>query len=103
VPATSRPIKAAARGGADVLVCTSIIESGIDIPDANTLIVEHSDAFGLAQLYQLRGRVGRARERAYAYFFYPDEDVLTDEAHERLKTLSEFTELGWMGFFEVTD
>jgi transcription-repair coupling factor (superfamily II helicase) len=81
-------------GKTDVLVCTTIIESGLDIPAMNTLIVERADRLGLAQLYQLRGRVGRARERAYAYFFYPDEDVLTDEAHERLKTLSEFTELG---------
>jgi transcription-repair coupling factor (superfamily II helicase) len=60
----------------------------------NTLIVERADLLGLSQLYQLRGRVGRARERAYAYFFYPHETVLTEEAHERLKTLSEFTELG---------
>jgi transcription-repair coupling factor (superfamily II helicase) len=81
-------------GKTDVLVCTTIIESGLDIPAMNTLIVERADRLGLAQLYQLRGRVGRAQERAYAYFFYPDEAVLTEEAHERLKTLSEFTELG---------
>ena len=81
-------------GKTDVLVCTTIIESGLDIPAMNTLIVERADRLGLAQLYQLRGRVGRARERAYAYFFYPDEAILTEEAHERLKTLSEFTELG---------
>jgi len=81
-------------GKIDVLVCTTIIESGLDIPAMNTLIVERADLLGLSQLYQLRGRVGRARERAYAYFFYPHETVLTDEAHERLKTLSEFTELG---------
>jgi transcription-repair coupling factor (superfamily II helicase) len=81
-------------GKVDVLVCTTIIESGLDIPAMNTLIVERADLLGLAQLYQLRGRVGRAAERAYAYFFYPHEAVLTDEAHERLKTLSEFTELG---------
>ena len=81
-------------GHTDVLVCTTIIESGLDIPAMNTLIVERADRLGLAQLYQLRGRVGRARERAYAYFFFPDEAVLTEEAHERLKTLSEFTELG---------
>ncbi|MEO7804403.1 MAG: transcription-repair coupling factor, partial [Actinomycetota bacterium] len=81
-------------GKIDVLVCTTIIESGLDIPAMNTLIVERADLLGLAQLYQLRGRVGRARERAYAYFFYPHEAVLTDEAHERLKVLSEFTELG---------
>ncbi|MGH2812208.1 MAG: transcription-repair coupling factor [Actinomycetota bacterium] len=81
-------------GKVDVLVCTTIIESGLDIPAMNTLIVERADLLGLAQLYQLRGRVGRAGERAYAYFFFPDEAVLTEEAHERLKTLSEFTELG---------
>jgi transcription-repair coupling factor (superfamily II helicase) len=81
-------------GKIDVLVCTTIIESGLDIPAMNTLIVERADLLGLSQLYQLRGRVGRARERAYAYFFYPHETVLTAEAHERLKTLSEFTELG---------
>ncbi len=81
-------------GKVDVLVCTTIVESGLDIPAMNTLIVERADLLGLSQLYQLRGRVGRARERAYAYFFYPHETVLTAEAHERLKTLSEFTELG---------
>ncbi|MGH2733881.1 MAG: transcription-repair coupling factor [Actinomycetota bacterium] len=81
-------------GKLDVLVCTTIIESGLDIPAMNTLVVERADRLGLAQLYQLRGRVGRASERAYAYFFYPHEAVLTEEAHERLKTLSEFTELG---------
>lgn len=81
-------------GKVDVLVCTTIIESGLDIPAMNTLIVERADLLGLSQLYQLRGRVGRARERAYAYFFYPHETVLTAEAHERLKTLSEYTELG---------
>jgi len=82
------------RGGADVLVCTSIIESGIDIPDANTLIVEHSDAFGLAQLYQIRGRVGRSRERAYAYLLYDSAQALTEEAAQRLSALSDYTELG---------
>ncbi|MGI8427107.1 MAG: transcription-repair coupling factor [Actinomycetota bacterium] len=81
-------------GKIDVLVCTTIIESGLDIPAMNTLIVERADRLGLSQLYQLRGRVGRARERAYAYFLYPHDAVLGDEAHERLKTLSEFTELG---------
>ncbi len=82
------------RGGADVLVCTSIIESGIDIPQANTLIVEHADAFGLAQLYQIRGRVGRSRERAYAYLLYDSAAALTPEAAQRLAALSDYTELG---------
>ncbi len=82
------------RGGADVLVCTSIIESGIDIPQANTLIVEHADAFGLAQLYQIRGRVGRSRERAYAYLLYDSAAALTLEAAQRLSALSDYTELG---------
>jgi transcription-repair coupling factor (superfamily II helicase) len=82
------------RGGADVLVCTSIIESGIDIPEANTLIVEHADSFGLAQLYQIRGRVGRSRERAYAYLLYDSAAALTAEAAQRLSALSDYTELG---------
>jgi transcription-repair coupling factor (superfamily II helicase) len=82
------------QGGADVLVCTSIIESGIDIPQANTLIVEHADAFGLAQLYQIRGRVGRSRERAYAYLLYDSAAALTPEAAQRLSALSDYTELG---------
>jgi transcription-repair coupling factor (superfamily II helicase) len=82
------------QGGADVLVCTSIIESGIDIPQANTLIVEHADTFGLAQLYQIRGRVGRSRERAYAYLLYDSAAALTPEAAQRLSALSDYTELG---------
>jgi transcription-repair coupling factor (superfamily II helicase) len=82
------------RGDADVLVCTSIIESGIDIPQANTLIVERADTFGLAQLYQIRGRVGRSRERAYAYLLYPSAAALTPEAAQRLSALSDYTELG---------
>jgi transcription-repair coupling factor (superfamily II helicase) len=82
------------RGGSDVLVCTSIIESGIDIPQANTLIVEHADSFGLAQLYQIRGRVGRSRERAYAYLLYDSAAALTAEAAQRLSALSDYTELG---------
>ncbi len=82
------------RGDADVLVCTSIIESGIDIPQANTLIVERADGFGLAQLYQIRGRVGRSRERAYAYLLYDAAAALTPEAAQRLAALSDFTELG---------
>jgi transcription-repair coupling factor (superfamily II helicase) len=82
------------RGEADVLVATSIIESGIDIPQANTLIVERSDLFGLAQLYQIRGRVGRSRERAYAYLLYPAHAALTEEAMKRMSALSDYTELG---------
>jgi transcription-repair coupling factor (superfamily II helicase) len=82
------------RGDADVLVATSIIESGIDIPQANTLIVERSDLFGLAQLYQIRGRVGRSREKAYAYLLYPAHASLTEEAMKRMAALSDYTELG---------
>jgi transcription-repair coupling factor (superfamily II helicase) len=82
------------RGGADVLVCTTIVEAGLDIPTANTLIVERADALGLAQLYQIRGRVGRSRERAYAYLFYPSSAALTEDAAARLSTLSDYTELG---------
>ncbi|MGA3525978.1 transcription-repair coupling factor [Melissospora conviva] len=78
----------------DVLVCTTIVESGIDIPNANTLIVERADLLGLAQLHQIRGRVGRGRERAYAYFLYPGEKPLTEQAHERLATIAQHTELG---------
>jgi transcription-repair coupling factor (superfamily II helicase) len=82
------------RGGADVLVCTSIVESGLDIPTANTLIVERADELGLAQLYQIRGRVGRSRERAYAYLLYSSAAALSQEAAARLATLSDYTELG---------
>jgi len=82
------------RGDADVLVATSIIESGIDIPQANTLIVERADMFGLSQLYQIRGRVGRSRERAYAYLLYPSSAALTGDAAQRLAALSDYTELG---------
>ena len=82
------------RGDADVLVSTSIIESGIDIPQANTLIVDRADLFGLSQLYQIRGRVGRSRERAYAYLLYPSAAALTQEAADRLAALSDYTELG---------
>src|ERR1700761_6848625 len=82
------------RGEADVLVATSIIESGIDIPQANTLIVERADMFGLSQLYQIRGRVGRSRERAYAYLLYPSSAALTADAAQRLSALSDYTELG---------
>jgi transcription-repair coupling factor (superfamily II helicase) len=82
------------RGDADVLVSTTIIESGLDIPQANTLIVERADALGLAQLYQIRGRVGRSDELAHAYLFYPDTAELTPEARARLATLADHTELG---------
>jgi transcription-repair coupling factor (superfamily II helicase) len=82
------------RGEADVLVSTSIIESGIDIPQANTLIVDRADLFGLSQLYQIRGRVGRSRERAYAYLLYPSAAALTEEAANRMAALSDYTELG---------
>ena len=82
------------RGDADVLVATTIIESGLDIPAANTLIVERADQLGLAQAYQIRGRVGRSRERAFAYMLYPSEEGLSHEAGQRLATLSDHTELG---------
>jgi transcription-repair coupling factor (superfamily II helicase) len=81
-------------GDADVLVSTTIIESGIDIPQANTLVVERADALGLAQLYQIRGRVGRSDVLAYAYLFYPEAAELTPEARARLSTLADHTELG---------
>src|SRR5438445_6759990 len=82
------------RGDADVLVSTTIIESGIDIPQANTLIVERADTLGLAQLYQIRGRVGRADVTAHAYLFYPNASELTAEARARLATPADHTELG---------
>lgn len=81
-------------GAIDVLVCTTIVESGIDVPNANTLIVDRADLLGLAQLHQLRGRVGRGRERAYAYFMYPEEGGMTEAAHERLSTIAQHNELG---------
>jgi transcription-repair coupling factor (superfamily II helicase) len=81
-------------GAYDVLVCTTIIESGIDMPTVNTLVVDRADLLGLGQLHQLRGRVGRAGQRAYAYLFHPRDRVLTEEAYERLKTIGEATELG---------
>src|SRR5207248_8214230 len=76
----------------DVLVSTTIVESGLDIPNANTLIVDRADAYGLAQLHQLRGRVGRGTERAYAYFLFPPERELPETAHERLATIAQPTE-----------
>jgi transcription-repair coupling factor (superfamily II helicase) len=83
-----------ARGDVDVLLSTSIIESGLDIPNANTLIVDRADTFGLAQLYQLRGRVGRGAQRAYAYFFRHNRKAPTPEGRQRLETIAENTQLG---------
>jgi len=78
----------------DVLVCTTIIESGLDVPSANTLVVERADRLGLAQLHQIRGRVGRSAERAFAYLFFPAKSKMTEEAHERLTAISRHTALG---------
>ena len=82
------------RGELDVLVATTIVESGLDIPRANTMFVARADAFGLAQLYQLRGRIGRSKDRAYCYLLVPEPEHITDEARRRLETLQRFTELG---------
>ncbi|MFV0453064.1 MAG: TRCF domain-containing protein, partial [Propioniciclava sp.] len=79
---------------ADVLVCTTIVEAGLDIATANTLLIERADVMGLSQLHQLRGRVGRGRERGYAYFLYPPDKPLTETAHDRLATMSAHTDLG---------
>ena len=81
-------------GEYDVLVCTTIIESGIDMPTVNTLVVDRADRLGLGQLHQLRGRVGRAGQRAYAYLLFPPDQVLSEDAYERLRTIGEHTELG---------
>jgi transcription-repair coupling factor (superfamily II helicase) len=78
----------------DILVCTTIVETGLDISNANTLVVERADTFGLAQLHQLRGRVGRSRERGYAYFLYPPEVPVTETAYDRLATIAQNNELG---------
>jgi transcription-repair coupling factor (superfamily II helicase) len=78
----------------DVLVCTTIVESGLDMPTVNTMVVDRADLLGLAQLYQLRGRVGRRGQRAYAYLLHPADRVLSEEAYERLKAIGEFTDLG---------
>ncbi|MFA0751091.1 MAG: hypothetical protein SLRJCFUN_001494 [Candidatus Fervidibacter sp.] len=83
-----------AEGKWDVLVCTTIIENGLDVPNANTLIVEHCERFGLAQLYQLRGRVGRSERQAYAYFFHDHPKRLSETARKRLEAIREFTDLG---------
>jgi transcription-repair coupling factor (superfamily II helicase) len=90
----SRVMHEFTHGEIDVLLCTSIIESGLDIPNANTLIVDRGDAFGLAQLYQLRGRVGRGAQRAYAYFFRHRKKAPTQEGQERLEVIAENTQLG---------
>ncbi len=82
------------RGELDILVATTIVESGLDIPKANTMFVARADAFGLAQLYQLRGRIGRSKERAYCYLLVPEPEHITEEARRRLETLQRFTELG---------
>ncbi len=81
-------------GEYDVLVATSIVESGLDIPRANTMIIDRADLFGLAQLYQLRGRVGRSQERAYCYLLVPAPSEMTDEARSRIEALERYTELG---------
>jgi transcription-repair coupling factor (superfamily II helicase) len=81
-------------GAYDVLVCTTIIESGIDMPMVNTLVVDRADLLGLGQLHQLRGRMGRAGQRAYAYLFHPVDRVLSEQAYERLRTIGDHTELG---------
>lgn len=81
-------------GHYDLLLCTSIIETGLDIPNANTIIVYDADRLGLSQLYQMRGRVGRSRRRAYAYFLYRPDKMLSETAEKRLKAIEEFTELG---------
>jgi transcription-repair coupling factor (superfamily II helicase) len=78
----------------DVLVCTTIVESGLDVSNANTMVIERADTLGLSQLHQLRGRVGRGRERAYAYFLYPPDKPMTETAHERLATLAQHSDLG---------
>ncbi|MEP6981441.1 MAG: transcription-repair coupling factor, partial [Nakamurella sp.] len=78
----------------DVLVCTTIVETGLDISNANTLIVDHAEVLGLSQMHQLRGRVGRGRERGYAYFLYPPEKTMTETAHDRLATIAQNSDLG---------
>jgi transcription-repair coupling factor (superfamily II helicase) len=90
----ARRMEAFSQGDVDILLCTSIIESGLDIPNANTLIVDRADTFGLAQLYQLRGRVGRGAQRAYAYFFRHNRKSPTHEGRQRLETIAENTQLG---------
>ena len=81
-------------GEVDILVCTTIIESGLDVANANTMLINHADRFGLTQMYQLRGRVGRRTAQAYAYLFIPKESTLTRDAQKRLKVLMEHSDLG---------
>ena len=81
-------------GGFHILVATTIIENGIDIPNVNTIIIDRADMYGVSQLYQLRGRVGRSDRKAYAYLFYPENKVLSEVALKRLQVISDFTELG---------
>jgi transcription-repair coupling factor (superfamily II helicase) len=90
----SRVMLGFANGECDILLSTSIVESGLDIPSANTIIIDRADRFGLAELYQLRGRVGRSDRRAYAYLISPEEETLTADARKRLEVLRELTELG---------
>ena len=90
----SRRMHAFTRGDFDVLLATTIIENGIDIPNVNTMIVHHADRFGLAQLYQLRGRVGRSNQLAYCYLLVPGDKVLSEQARKRLAAIREFTDLG---------
>jgi transcription-repair coupling factor (superfamily II helicase) len=82
------------RGDAEVLLCTTIIESGLDMPRVNTILIDRADALGLAQLYQLRGRVGRSQKRAYAYLLVPGEEALTEDARRRLEAIQDLAELG---------
>jgi transcription-repair coupling factor (superfamily II helicase) len=81
-------------GEAEILVCTTIIESGLDIPRVNTILIEDAQKFGLSQLYQLRGRVGRSGIQAHAWLFYPRQQSLTDKARQRLRAIQEFAQLG---------
>ncbi len=81
-------------GDGDILLCTTIAEAGLDIPNVNTLIVENAENFGLAQLYQLRGRVGRSKRQAFAYFTYRPDKTLADDARKRLAAIRDFTQLG---------
>ena len=91
--ALAERMKKFAAGEIDILVCSTIIENGLDLPDANTLIVEEADRFGLSQLYQIRGRIGRSRRQAHALFTYAKKKI-SDNAFKRLKALTENTELG---------